>query len=391
MSVALRGNLRDFGIAEVFQLIGQQRKTGLLDVTQGKQTLRLAFDAGCVVWGRPVGTTDDGELGERFVRCGLITQDRLAELRTESEGSARPVSALAIDAGDVSAPDAVQIEQLITNETIFVVLRWSEGSFDFSAQPVRHAKSPETLLAAEQILMDGLRMVDEWQTFAQLVRDGDTIFERNGLRSVSTSFAFAEAKESRSRRLPAIEKVFAAGRRAAHRARGSSTSHGSGSSTPLASLAELHQHGRDRPARQTTGRSRLRKSSPVACSRVDRARRSWWIAAAVPSRCCPVAVSLLVDRTPALRQGPPVFPIVRTPAARIREAGLREAARTERARKRNICSLAHGPKFWENLAPGRLIRDMSGLTGSDALTAAGGDAYYYARRGNGIVLLAPER
>ncbi len=30
MAVALRGNLQDFGIAEVFQLIGQQRKTGML-------------------------------------------------------------------------------------------------------------------------------------------------------------------------------------------------------------------------------------------------------------------------------------------------------------------------------------------------------------------------
>ena len=32
MSIALRGNLRDFGIAEVFQLIGQQRKTGILEI-----------------------------------------------------------------------------------------------------------------------------------------------------------------------------------------------------------------------------------------------------------------------------------------------------------------------------------------------------------------------
>jgi hypothetical protein len=33
VSVGLSGNLRDFGIADVFQLIGQQRKTGVLDLT----------------------------------------------------------------------------------------------------------------------------------------------------------------------------------------------------------------------------------------------------------------------------------------------------------------------------------------------------------------------
>ena len=44
MAVALRGNLQDFGIADVFQLIGQQRKTGLLDISNEGRTLRLAFD-----------------------------------------------------------------------------------------------------------------------------------------------------------------------------------------------------------------------------------------------------------------------------------------------------------------------------------------------------------
>jgi hypothetical protein len=30
VSVGLSGNLQDFGLADVFQLIGQQRKTGVL-------------------------------------------------------------------------------------------------------------------------------------------------------------------------------------------------------------------------------------------------------------------------------------------------------------------------------------------------------------------------
>ncbi|HKK52381.1 MAG TPA: DUF4388 domain-containing protein, partial [Myxococcota bacterium] len=44
-SVALHGNLRDFGIAEVFQLIGQQRKTGTLEVVGEEGAIFLAFAA----------------------------------------------------------------------------------------------------------------------------------------------------------------------------------------------------------------------------------------------------------------------------------------------------------------------------------------------------------
>ena len=49
MSVALRGNVKDFGIAEVFQLIGQQRKTGILELSGQDQQVQLVFDCGAVV------------------------------------------------------------------------------------------------------------------------------------------------------------------------------------------------------------------------------------------------------------------------------------------------------------------------------------------------------
>ena len=55
MTVALHGNLRDFGIGEVFQLIGQQRKTGVLEVRGQQGEVELRFDAGGVVSAAPIG------------------------------------------------------------------------------------------------------------------------------------------------------------------------------------------------------------------------------------------------------------------------------------------------------------------------------------------------
>ena len=63
MSVALHGNLKDFGIAEVFQLIGQQCKTGLLEISGDTQKVQLAFDEGRVVWASPVGNSEFAVLG----------------------------------------------------------------------------------------------------------------------------------------------------------------------------------------------------------------------------------------------------------------------------------------------------------------------------------------
>ncbi len=374
MSVALRGNLQDFGIAEVFQLIGQQRKTGLLDVTHGGKTVRLAFDAGRVVWGRPVEGGEDAVLGERLVRCGLITQARLEALRAESTGSARTVASLAVDSGDVSAEDASQIDELVTHETIFIVLRWSEGSFDFSAQPVRHDRPEDKLLAAEQILMDGLRMVDEWQTFAALVPDGDTVFERSGPLTLYKRDLAGEAK----RRFPTVERVYGLvdGRLTAQRIIDLSRL---GLFDATRALAELHSHNVIAPLSKRQARARRRGSEESLAPILSRVR--WLVAASVPMALLAGVVSGIVHVQPTAEVAT-VFPIVRTPLEDARVA----------FEKRRVQQALEAGRLLTGSWPADISGDdPTGLLDGDALTSADRDPYYYARRGGGYVLLAPAR
>jgi len=180
-SISLHGNLRDFGIAEVFQLIGQQRKTGTLEVDGEQGAIFLAFDAGCVVRGGPLDSGSEREpLGPQLVRAGYLTREQLAKLERESARSARPVPDLLRAAGLIEADTLSEVQHLLTRETVFDVMRRTSGNFHFTAEPVSHDTPPERLLGAEQILMDGLRMLDEWQTFADVVPSQDAVFRRVG-------------------------------------------------------------------------------------------------------------------------------------------------------------------------------------------------------------------
>lgn len=181
MSVALHGNLSDFGIAEVFQLIGQQRKTGTLVVGEDGEAISLAFDDGCVVRG---GSASSGAelqpLGQQLVRSGFLTRDQLENLESESERSARPLPDLLLATGLIEQETLESVQHLLTRETVFDVIRREHGNFDFTAEQIVHDTKPENLLGAEQILMDGLRMLDEWRTFADIVPSEDVIFRRIG-------------------------------------------------------------------------------------------------------------------------------------------------------------------------------------------------------------------
>ena len=178
MAVALRGNLRDFGIGEVFQLIGQQRKTGILEVEATSEKLRMGFLEGAVVWATPVGPHEHAALGDMLVRVGLLTPDRLVQLEQQLHEGHESLDRLLAQEGDLGGPQIEAIDELVTSETIFKLLRLNQGSFHFTAKTIPQERDSSKLLPAEQILMDGLRMVDEWRAMDDAVTRDSTVFQR---------------------------------------------------------------------------------------------------------------------------------------------------------------------------------------------------------------------
>ena len=171
MTIALHGNLRDFGIGEVFQLIGQQRKTGVLEVRGPKGEVTLRFDDGSVVSAAPVSDVPDAALSDmigalrgRAARSSRGTRARSAPCRSARRLRRRRSAQRGIAARSRGSADARDDLRVAPLDRRIVPLR----------RAVDSARSPgESLLAAEQVLMDGLRMVDEWQAFERSAgRDG---------------------------------------------------------------------------------------------------------------------------------------------------------------------------------------------------------------------------
>jgi hypothetical protein len=196
MSVALRGNLEDFGVGEVFQLIGQQRKTGVLEISNDAGRIQLRFDAGSVVSAAPLSEQPDAALGEMLVRRGALPPAALESALAECATTLERLGQRLVEHGLVSKQELDATEEFLTRETIFDLLRQSQGSFHFTAQPVPHDHDPATLLGAEQILMDGLRMVDEWRTLARGLPSEEAVLRRKRNFEVYATAATGEARRS---------------------------------------------------------------------------------------------------------------------------------------------------------------------------------------------------
>jgi len=111
---------------------------------------------------------------------------------------------LLLAAGLIEPGTLEEVQHLLTRETVFDVMRREDGDFNFVAEAIQHDLPPEKLLGAEQILMDGLRMLDEWRTFAQVVPDEEAIFTRVG--SLETARALSKAARISSTRVSVENK-----------------------------------------------------------------------------------------------------------------------------------------------------------------------------------------
>ncbi len=375
MSVGLNGSIEDFGIAEVFQLIGQQRKTGLLELSRGDQAMCLAFSNGAVVRAGPAGDSPDQALADVLVRCGLIGLKRLRTLMREAQRFARPLHALLVSKAGISSEQLDQTVELLTRETIFQVLRWTSGSFHFTAQSVPCDTARDRLLGAEQILMDGLRMLDEWRTFARQVPSEDAVF-----RSVRSFEGYRQKVGSMgAARLSQAEKVFDLidGSRSVRCVIDRSML---GTFEATRVLAELREAGMIERVAAPRVAAAIRTGSRPA-------RMGPWIVGAVAT-----AGSLLLLALIASSTSPPLaassaqvvdsFPVPRQPM---------EVARRS-FEKRRIRHALEAHRYLSGSWPETLVElERTGLAEASAWTASAARPYYYERRPDGPLLLATPR
>lgn len=159
--MSLQGVLADFPVADVFQLISQPRKSGVLEVERRGRTLEIYFLEGQVLSARPAETRPDGALAGYLLRTGALSEATLAEARKRQDETLEALAPTLLQMDLVSRADLEQVTKLATSDTIFELFLWDEGRFAFRPDDVTPGPCDKPI-AAEMVLLDALRMRDEW-------------------------------------------------------------------------------------------------------------------------------------------------------------------------------------------------------------------------------------
>ena len=177
--MALEGRIVDFGVADILQLISQQQKTGVLIVERKDDSIEVLFWNGMIISAHPVAKAEKELLGEKLVKSGLITIEQLKRALDFQENNLHHLGEILVEMGILGKNELDRIIRNQIYDTFSELFQWKEGSYAFEATTVNFNEKVFTPLGLEHIILDVLRMMDEWPDIMKSISSMETLYKQS--------------------------------------------------------------------------------------------------------------------------------------------------------------------------------------------------------------------
>jgi competence protein ComGC len=180
--VALKGKIDDFGLVEIFQLISQQQRSGVLTIQSSGKKADVIFANGMISKVSPFYLSPKRDpFGDTGVKARLVTEEELQRALEIHNENLKNLEEVFLDINLLNINQRQKINNYLLVETLYDVLQWKSGDYEFNLKEIEHDKRLSTIIATEHILLDILRMIDEEPELYQKIPHFGIVFQKNPL------------------------------------------------------------------------------------------------------------------------------------------------------------------------------------------------------------------
>lgn len=173
----LRGNMSEFKLPEVLQLIGLQQKTGKLILTRNGDMGTIFLRQGKVIFASQRGRETGQLLGRRLIEEGKINAEQLEVLLEIQRKTGERLGKMLTDMGYINHRELEKTLETQTCQTVYNIIRWSEGSFHFEEVDLpSHLSDVNIELDVQNLILEGVRRLDEWHLIEQKIPNFQMVF-----------------------------------------------------------------------------------------------------------------------------------------------------------------------------------------------------------------------
>ena len=168
--MALQGNLHDFSVNEILQLLGSQKKTGCLMLEWNTERAQVYVLDGRIVGTRSYGMRPDDPLLQFLLRVHRISDEQRRGLLSIHKESGRDLEDLLIKGRYVETEELKGFleRQILTD--LMRAVRWDSGTYRFEPKNAWPG-SPLVRLSIEGALIEAARRGDEQKRFVTRFKD----------------------------------------------------------------------------------------------------------------------------------------------------------------------------------------------------------------------------
>lgn len=170
--MALKGNLQDFGITQLLNLVNLARKTGSLYLESREGKCVLSFREGKLIYASMDG--EDESLPVLLMKSGKLTAEQVKAIQQRMAGRPdRDIAIALINSGHLKPEDIVKVVNQQTLNTVYKVFSWNDGTFRFEPTDMPPQGKMTTSIALENVIMEGSRRLKEWERLQDELPDLD--------------------------------------------------------------------------------------------------------------------------------------------------------------------------------------------------------------------------
>ncbi len=177
--MGLEGTLKAFSLSDIFQVLGLQRKSGVLLVENDEDTITISFLGGQIVSAESKKHRQDNQIGKLLLRAGRINEGELARALELQKETSQRLGFLLIRERLVTPEDLKEALRLQIFRTLQRAFRWPDGSFRFSQEgQIEYDADHMAPVPTESVLMEAAQIHDELPRLREKVRSDDLVYRR---------------------------------------------------------------------------------------------------------------------------------------------------------------------------------------------------------------------
>lgn len=177
--MALEGSIKEFGLADILQLIGLQKKSGILTIHHKEISATINICKGQIIYADSSKREEPEKIGRLLLSAGKLTEKDIDEALSIQSRTGEKIGHILVTSGFISKEDLKDALEIQIKDVIFQALLWKEGWYRFDVQDSEYEKDYQIAVQTDFILMEGIRMLDEWPYIEDIIPSDSIIFSQS--------------------------------------------------------------------------------------------------------------------------------------------------------------------------------------------------------------------